>query len=157
MKENNTINAGKRKFLTRLTHGSAFVLSIGGGSSLFSDVGFSKSGMGIYSPVEVSKSGYAHPEVLADTQWVAEHLTTPKFGCMMAQGQNGAHSQEFQLRNKLEDYTQNKSNEKILFKHNYCCFPVAWYKSDTCTNYPDKTQSGGVNETTDRHLEVRKQ
>lgn len=23
-------------------------------------------------------SDYAHPEVLADTQWVAEHLTTPK-------------------------------------------------------------------------------
>ena len=23
-------------------------------------------------------SGYAHPEVLVDTQWVAEHLTAPK-------------------------------------------------------------------------------
>src|ERR671934_848185 len=27
---------------------------------------------------EVTQSGYAHPEVLVDTQWVAEHLNDPK-------------------------------------------------------------------------------
>ena len=27
---------------------------------------------------EVSKTGYAHPEVLVDTQWVADHLNDPK-------------------------------------------------------------------------------
>jgi thiosulfate/3-mercaptopyruvate sulfurtransferase len=75
---NKTINAGRRKFITRFAHGSAYVMYIGGGSSLFSEVGFSKSGMGLNSPAEDSKSGYSHPEVLADTQWAAEHLTAPK-------------------------------------------------------------------------------
>jgi CO/xanthine dehydrogenase Mo-binding subunit len=27
---------------------------------------------------EISKTGYAHPEVLVDTQWVADHLNDPK-------------------------------------------------------------------------------
>ena len=75
---NSTINAGRRKFLTRLAQGSAYVLYIGGSSSVVSAVGLSKSGAGLYSPPEVSKSGYAHPEVLVDTQWAAEHLTAPK-------------------------------------------------------------------------------
>jgi thiosulfate/3-mercaptopyruvate sulfurtransferase len=75
---NTTINAGRRKLLTRLVHSSAYVLYMRGGIPLFSDLGFSNSGMGLYFAAEVRKSGYAHPEVLADTQWAAEHLNTPK-------------------------------------------------------------------------------
>ncbi len=30
------------------------------------------------SATEVSRAGYAHPEVLVDTAWVAAHRTDPK-------------------------------------------------------------------------------